>query len=133
MKILYSWLKDFIDIDLTPEELVKKLTDLGIEVASVETTGADFEGVNVAQIVKIEDHPNSDHLHLVTLDLGGGKTQRVECGRGAESAAGARRGAAGQRSAKARRHPRRGIGGNDLLVRRAGPDADPRTGHYGAG
>ena len=80
MKILYSWLKDFIDIDLTPEDLVKKLTDLGIEVASVETTGADFEGVYVAQIVKIEDHPDSDHLHLVTLDLGGGKTQRVVCG-----------------------------------------------------
>ena len=80
MKILYSWLKDFIEIDLTPEELVKKLTDLGIEVASVETTGADFEGVNVAQIIKIEDHPDSDHLHLVTLDLGGGKTQRVVCG-----------------------------------------------------
>lgn len=80
MKILYSWLKDFIDIDLAPEELVKKLTDLGIEVASVETTGADFEGVNVAQITQIEDHPNSDHLHLVTLDLGGGKTQRVVCG-----------------------------------------------------
>ena len=80
MKILYSWLKDFIELDLTPEELVKKLTDLGIEVASVETTGADFEGVYVAQIVKIEDHPDSDHLHLVTLDLGGGKTQRVVCG-----------------------------------------------------
>ena len=80
MKILYSWLKDFIDLDLTPEELVKKLTDLGIEVASVKTTGADFEGVNVAQIIKIEDHPDSDHLHLVTLDLGNGKTQRVVCG-----------------------------------------------------
>ena len=80
MKILYSWLKDFIDLDLAPEELAKKLTDLGIEVASIETTGADFEGVNVAQIVKIEDHPDSNHLHLVTLDLGGGKTQRVVCG-----------------------------------------------------
>lgn len=80
MKILYSWLKDFVDIDLTPEELAQKLTDLGIEVASAETTGADFEGVNVAQITQIEDHPNSDHLHLVTLDLGGGKTQRVVCG-----------------------------------------------------
>ena len=80
MKILYSWLKDFIDLDLTPEELSKKLTDVGIEVASVETTGADFEGVFVAQIIKIEDHPNSDHLHLVTLDLGSGKTQRVVCG-----------------------------------------------------
>ena len=80
MKILYSWLKDFIDLDLTPEELAQKLTDLGIEVASAETTGADFEGVNVAQITQIENHPDSDHLHLVTLDLGNGKTQRVVCG-----------------------------------------------------
>ncbi len=80
MKILYSWLKDFIELDLTPEELAKKLTDLGIEVASMQTTGADFEGVHVAQIIKIEDHPNSDHLHLVTLDRGNGVTQRVVCG-----------------------------------------------------
>ena len=80
MKILYSWLKDFIELDLSPEELAKKLTDLGIEVASLETTGADFEGVHVAQIIKIEDHPNSDHLHLVTLDKGNGVTQRVVCG-----------------------------------------------------
>ena len=80
MKILYSWLKDFIDLDLTPEELAKKLTDLGIEVASVEKTGADFEGVHVAQIIKIDNHPNSDHLHLVTLDRGNGVTQRVVCG-----------------------------------------------------
>ena len=80
MKILYSWLKDFIDLDDTPEELAQKLTSLGIEVASIEKKGADFEGVNVAQITHIEDHPNSDHLHLVDLDLGGGKTQRVVCG-----------------------------------------------------
>ena len=80
MKIVYSWLKDFIDIDLTPDELAQKLTALGIEVASVETTGADFEGVYVAQIIQIDNHPDSDHLHLVTLDLGGGKTKRVVCG-----------------------------------------------------
>ena len=80
MKILYSWLKDFIDIDLSAEELAQKFTELGIEVASVEKKGADFEGVNVAQITHIEDHPNSDHLHLVDLDLGEGKTQRVVCG-----------------------------------------------------
>lgn len=80
MKIVYSWLKDFIDLDLTPEEMVQQFVHLGIEVASVQTTGADFEGVTVAQITHIEDHPNSDHLHLVDLDLGGGKTQRVVCG-----------------------------------------------------
>ena len=80
MKILYSWLKDFIELDYTPEELAAQFTKLGIEVASIEKKGADFEGVFVAQIVQIEDHPNSNHLHLVTLDLGGGKTQRVVCG-----------------------------------------------------
>lgn len=80
MKILYSWLKDFIDLDYTPEELAQKFTELGLEIASVEKKGADFEGVHVAQIIQIENHPDSDHLHLVTLDLGGGKTQRVVCG-----------------------------------------------------
>ena len=80
MKILYSWLKDFIELDLAPEELAKKLTDLGIEVAAIEKTGADFEGVHVAQIIQIDNHPNSDHLHLVTLDRGNGVTQRVVCG-----------------------------------------------------
>lgn len=80
MKILYSWLKDFIDLDFTPEELAQQFTQLGIEVASIEKKGADFEGVFVAQITQIENHPNSDHLHLVTLDLGNAKTQRVVCG-----------------------------------------------------
>ena len=80
MKILYSWLKDFIELDYTPEELAAQFTKLGIEVASMEKKGADFEGVFVAQIIQIEDHPDSDHLHLVTLDLGGGKTKRVVCG-----------------------------------------------------
>lgn len=80
MKILYSWLKDFIELDLSPEELAQKFTELGIEIASVEKKGADFEGVSVAQITQIENHPDSDHLHLVTLDLGNGKTQRVVCG-----------------------------------------------------
>lgn len=79
MKILYSWLKDYIDLDLTPAELTQKFITLGMEVASVETVGADFEGVYVAQIKNIANHPNSDHLHLVDLDLGG-KTQRVVCG-----------------------------------------------------
>lgn len=80
MKILYSWLKDFIDLDLTPEELAQQFTTLGLEIASLEKTGPDFEGVHVAQITQVDAHPNSDHLHLVTLDLGQGQTQRVVCG-----------------------------------------------------
>ena len=50
MKILYSWLKDFIDINLTPAELEKKFLSLGIEVAEIKKTGADFEGVFAAKM-----------------------------------------------------------------------------------
>ncbi len=79
MKLLYSWLKDFIDLNLTPEELTKHFTSLGMEVAELKKTGADFDGVYAAKIEHIENHPNSDHLHLVDLTTKDG-SQRVVCG-----------------------------------------------------
>ena len=79
MKILYSWLKDFIDLDLTPEELAKKLTVLGMEVEEIKKTGADFDDIYAAKIVKINAHPNSEKLHLVDLETKDG-AKRVVCG-----------------------------------------------------
>lgn len=79
MKILYSWLKDFIDLDLTPEELAKKLTVLGMEVEEIKKTGADFDNIYAAKIVKINAHPNSEKLHLVDLQTKDG-AKRVVCG-----------------------------------------------------
>lgn len=79
MKILYSWLKDYIDINLTPAELEKKFIELGIEVEEIKKTGADFEGVFAARIEKIDQHPNADKLSLVTLKTSWGE-QRVVCG-----------------------------------------------------
>lgn len=78
MKILYSWLKDYIDAP-SPDTLEKHFLTLGIEVASIEKTGADFEGVFAARIEKIERHPNADKLSLVTLAAKDGP-QRVVCG-----------------------------------------------------
>lgn len=80
MKIIYSWLKEFIDVDLPPAELAAKLGSLGIEVAGITQTGADFEGVYVAKILQIDKHPNADKLSLVTVDCGGGKTRTIVCG-----------------------------------------------------
>ncbi len=80
MKIIYSWLKEFVDIDLTPAQLAEKLTALGIEVAEIAETGADFEGVTAVKITHIEKHPNADKLRLATVDLGGGQTKRIVCG-----------------------------------------------------
>ncbi len=79
MKILYSWLKDFIDIDLTASELEKHLTSLGMEVEETTKTGADFDDIYAAKIVKIHPHPNADKLHLVDLETKDG-TLRVVCG-----------------------------------------------------
>ncbi|MDR0292509.1 MAG: phenylalanine--tRNA ligase subunit beta [Elusimicrobium sp.] len=79
MKILYSWLKDFIDADLPAAELAGKLAALGIETAELKKTGADFEGVFTAKILKIEKHPNADKLSLVDLDTGSG-VRKVVCG-----------------------------------------------------
>ena len=79
MKILYSWLKDFIDLDLTPEELSRKLTVLGMEVEEIKKTGADFDDIYAAKILKINAHPNSEKLHLVDLETKDG-AKRVVCG-----------------------------------------------------
>ena len=79
MKILYSWLKDFIDIDLTASELEKHFTSLGMEVEEIIKTGADFDDIYAAKIVKINPHPNADKLHLVDLETKDGDL-RVVCG-----------------------------------------------------
>ncbi|MFH1619033.1 MAG: phenylalanine--tRNA ligase subunit beta [bacterium] len=79
MKILYNWLKEFVSIELTPEELAEKLVALGFSVDSIETAGADFEGVRVAEILKIDRHPNADRLSLCDI-TDGEQRLTVVCG-----------------------------------------------------
>ncbi len=79
MKILHSWLKDFVAINHSPDELSGVFTALGIEVEGMEKTGAQFTGVAVAQILKIDRHPNADRLSLVELETAEGK-KTVVCG-----------------------------------------------------
>lgn len=79
MKIVYSWLKEFIDIKLSSEQLTEKLNSLGMEVESVEKIGADFSGVYCGEIIKVEKHPNADKLSLVTLNTRNGKA-KIVCG-----------------------------------------------------
>ena len=79
MKILYSWLKDFIDIDLTASELERHFTSLGMEVEETIKIGADFDDIYAAKIIKINPHPNADKLHLVDLETKDGAL-RVVCG-----------------------------------------------------
>ncbi len=70
MKITYNWLKEFIDIDLTPEEVAEKVTLAGVEVDSVEMHNSFLKDIVVAQIKEISKVPNSDKLSLCKVDDG---------------------------------------------------------------
>lgn len=83
MNISYNWLKNYINLTLSPEETAKKLTSLGLEVGTTETVQSikgGLEGLVVAKVLTCEDHPNSDHLHITTVDAGDGKPVQVVCG-----------------------------------------------------
>ena len=78
MKVPLSWLKEYVDIVVPVEELARRLTMAGTEVAEVATNGG-WQGCFVGQVLKVEPHPNADRLTLCTVDSGGEQTQ-VVCG-----------------------------------------------------
>ena len=80
MKISLEWLNEYIDLsDVTPEQIAHELTMSGLEVEEIEKTGPKFSNIRTAQIKLIDQHPNADKLHLVTVDLGT-ETKTVVCG-----------------------------------------------------
>lgn len=83
MNISYSWLKDYIDIDLSPEEIAKILTQIGLEVGGieeVETVKGGMNGLVIGEVVTCEPHPNSDHLSKTTVNVGTGELLPIVCG-----------------------------------------------------
>ena len=83
MNISYNWLKEYIDFNLTPEELGAALTSLGLEcgtIEKVETIKGGLEGLVVGEVLTCENHPDSDHLHITTVDLGDGTPTQIVCG-----------------------------------------------------
>lgn len=83
MNISYNWLKEYVDFDLTPEEVSAALTSLGLEtdgVEKVETIKGGLEGLVIGKVLTCADHPDSDHLHINTVDLGDGTPVQIVCG-----------------------------------------------------
>lgn len=70
MKLSLNWLKDFVDINVTPEELAKKLTASGFEIEEIVKMGEGMERVVVGKILKITKHPNADKLSVCQVDIG---------------------------------------------------------------
>lgn len=80
MQVSYEWLNEFVELaGITPEEIAHNLTMSGLEVEEIEYKKPAFSDIRTAKIIKIDNHPNADKLHLVTLDLGGIEKQ-VVCG-----------------------------------------------------
>jgi len=79
MKISLNWLKQYVDIVVSPSELADKLTMSGTEVKGLEVIGENWEGIVVGQITAVNPHPNADRLTLVTINTGT-KEETVVCG-----------------------------------------------------
>ena len=72
MQVSYEWLNEYVELaGITPEEIAHNLTMSGLEVEEIEYKKPAFTNIRTAKIIKIDNHPNADKLHLVTLDLGG--------------------------------------------------------------
>lgn len=83
MNISYSWLKDYVDFDLSAEQLAAALTSIGLEcegIHTVETIRGGLRGIVIGKVLTCVEHPNSGHLHITTVDLGGENPEQIVCG-----------------------------------------------------
>ena len=83
MKISYNQLKEYAAVNLSPERACEILTDLGLEVEGLEkweSLRGGLRGVVIGKVLTCVDHPNSDHLHITTVDLGQGEPVQIVCG-----------------------------------------------------
>ncbi len=83
MNISYKWLKRHIDFELSPQELTTVLTSLGLEcdsIEEVESVRGGLRGIVIGKVLTCVEHPNSDHLHITTCDLGNGEPTQIVCG-----------------------------------------------------
>jgi phenylalanyl-tRNA synthetase beta chain len=80
MRVPLAWLREFVDVELTPEVLAERLTLLGMEVKGIETWGADWRNVVIGEILSVERHPRADRLSLTRVTTGSGEPLEIVCG-----------------------------------------------------
>ena len=83
MNISYNWLKEYVNFDLTPDEVAAALTSIGLETGDVEEVQSikgGLEGLVIGEVLTCDPHPNSDHMHITTVNLGQGDPVQIVCG-----------------------------------------------------
>lgn len=80
MNVSYEWLKELVDVSVSPEELMDKVSRTGIEVDSVTRLGEGLKKVVVGKVASLRDHPDSDHLKIAMVDTGDDELRQIVCG-----------------------------------------------------
>ena len=80
MKITTNWLKEHLDTKLNENQIIEKLTDVGLEVEGVENQSGELDDFIIAKILKAEKHPDADRLRVCDVDIGSGDPVKVVCG-----------------------------------------------------
>ena len=83
MNISYNWLKEYVDFDLSAQAVAEALTSEGLEVGCVEEVQAikgGLQGLVIGEVLTCVEHPNSDHMHVCTVNLGEGEPVQIVCG-----------------------------------------------------
>ncbi len=80
MKVLLSWLREFAPIEGEPEQIAAQLTELGMELESVASLGEGLDGIVVARVLDVREHPDADRIRLVDVDAGDGTSLQICCG-----------------------------------------------------
>jgi len=80
MKITINWLKEHLDTKLSENQIIDKLTDIGLEVESIDSQSGELDSFIVAKILKAEKHPDADRLRVCDVDIGSGSPVKVVCG-----------------------------------------------------
>jgi len=79
MKVSLKWLRDYVDITLSPEGLAERLTMAGLETGGIQTIGDGWENISIGEVIGLQKHPNADRLQLATVSLGR-EQHTVVCG-----------------------------------------------------
>ena len=83
MNISYKWLREYVDFDLSAQEVANALTSIGLEVDGVEEVQSirgGLAGIVIGEVLTCEPHPNSDHMHVCTVNLGQAEPEQIVCG-----------------------------------------------------
>ena len=80
MKITTNWLKEHLDTELNEDQIIDKLTDIGLEVEGVDSQSGELDSFIIAKILKVEKHPDADRLRVCDVDIGSGNSVKVVCG-----------------------------------------------------